>query len=201
MALRRIGRVKTCRVGTVRTTAAQRSEPAVGVGDYSMGIFQNARCRVGSHTGEWTYDRYGACDQTRTCTNCSTESERTRHSFGGWEWVDPADPASCRSSRECSRCGKDETEDRHTHEWRYYRDFLEARLRDSGETATFKGVLIQVAIEVEPKCKQRLICPRCGDVGMSAERVEHDWGAWQPGRGGSVSVRSCERCGTREENS
>ena len=101
----------------------------------------------------------------------------------------------------CARCGDQETEDRHTHEWLYYRDFLEARLRESGETASFKGALVRVAIEAEPKCKQRPICPRCGDVAMNAEKIEHDWGAWQPTYGGSASVHACARCGTREESS
>lgn len=158
------------------------------------------RCKVGSHTGEWEFDHYRECDQTRRCGNCGTVSTRVRHNWGEWDWADPDDSRSCESVRECRRCDSTDRETRHNLQWRYILDVI----RDPSEAESFGEAFAAAAVramqESYGRCQQVLACRRCGYFDMSALRTEHDWGDWQPSQYRDTSRRACTRCGNREES-
>jgi hypothetical protein len=159
-----------------------------------MGFFKNARCGIGVHSGDWEYDRYGACDQSRRCTNCGKDSSRVRHQYGGWGYVEPANEDSCFSERTCGRCDDRETEDRHQLAWRNHRDVVADVARRGPLAVQLLGVMAHSGI---PACEQVMACGRCLYFTTTSTLTSHDWGSWRAdGRGGSERV--CRECGERE---
>jgi hypothetical protein len=157
-----------------------------------MGLFQNMRCKVGSHLGEWKYGTDRKCDQSRRCANCGKISSRVSHGWGEWGWADPGNQKSCKSVRKCGRCDKVEREERHNREWRYTLDVMNDR--EDGDDIGLKvmATAARALIEAYSKCEQRYVCLRCGDSGISTRKY-HDW------KYGDTSIRVCARCGTHEE--
>jgi len=165
-----------------------------------MGRFQDMRCKVGSHTGEWDYDGYRECGQTRRCTNCSAVSTRVRHNWGEWNWADPDDRTNCESVRECSRCDGTDYETRHNLEWRYTLDVMGDASNAKGLGEALLAATARAMQESYAKCQQVMACRRCGYFDMSASRTFHDWGDWRLSQYGDASVHVCARCGEREES-
>jgi hypothetical protein len=158
------------------------------------------RCGVGSHQGDWEYDSYGECAQTRRCSNCKALSTRVRHSWGNWQWVDPDDITSCESVRECSRCNGTQHESRHDLEWAYTLDIMGEPSDEDGLGLKLAAAASRALVESYTKCEQRMSCRRCRHCDYSASRTFHDWGDWQPSRRDDTSIRVCARCGEREKS-
>lgn len=165
-----------------------------------MGYFQDLRCKIGSHTGDWDYDRPRECDQSRRCTNCGYVSTRARHRWGEWDWEDPDNLKSCDSVRRCGRCDDAEYETRHRLEWRYALDVMGDLSDVDGLGWQLMAAATRSLQENYGKCQQVMACRRCGYYDGSSRRTFHDWGDWRLSQYDDTSVHICARCGEREES-
>ena len=73
--------------------------PCEKCGDRSSNIIDRASAT--HRWGEWDWSNSKKCTQVRICHRCHTQSSRTMHKWGGWQF----DPSSAKPVRVCEVCG------------------------------------------------------------------------------------------------
>jgi hypothetical protein len=144
-----------------------------------MSFLKNAQHRLGFHTGDWTFDQEGACDQSRNCTGCGAVTTRVQHELSHWTFRIPRETNGCTKQRGCQRCRLTETRQEHSFEWYYYSDARQG-----------SGQLAAVALahtRVTQPCRQFSACVHCGAEG-NGDRTRH---VWSPP---AQNARRCVRC-------
>jgi hypothetical protein len=149
-----------------------------------MSFLKNAQHRLGFHSGDWTFDREGGCDQSRNCTGCTAVSNRVQHDLTDWSYRIPRETNECTKQRGCRRCALTETRQEHSFEWHYY-----------SEAKQGSGFLAAVALthtRITQTCRQFSACSHCGEKGGS-DRTQH---VWTP----SAKSLNCARCGELDKS-
>ena len=76
-----------------------------------MSAFRKIMCRAGLHSGQWS-NPGSRCETVRVCDNCGCTDEKSRHTWGLFEYVNSDE---CDQVRRCRRCGSSES--RQEHNW------------------------------------------------------------------------------------
>jgi len=133
------------------------------------GLLTRAKCLVGFHKGDYTYDQPGSCAQTLHCTACSAIVRRTHHheSIHNPQYLTPG---SCHRTKLCQRCGHTESAG-------------EVHQAMGPETWAGPG-----------SCTRMSACGRCGSV---KTREDHAYGPYQHvSPSNCATIAYCVRCGS-----
>lgn len=151
------------------------------------------KCGIGSHSGEWS-DLNTQCTMVRLCIRCGTESQRTAHPWGSFEFTGSN---NCEQERVCRHCGKVEMRTAHPWiAWEYDspRSCNEARRCprcDSREERRGKHKFADWEYKNDKVCTQEQRCARCRKAGFT-RRTQHDWDSGRCVRCGAATTEAGE---------
>jgi hypothetical protein len=132
------------------------------------------------HSGVWSYDEDGRCEQTRRCTRaaCADISYRTKHCFAEWQYVGDRKDNKCLRRRACTRalCSHSEQDHLHSDVWVNAKSYFD-EFRVEGWADVIKRVAITVTAADDP-CLQLEACDGCRRP-SGKTRILHSWGPWQ----------------------
>jgi hypothetical protein len=160
-------------------------------------LFDQGKCALGFHTGDWRYVKDQQCEQIQVCSRCKAKTRQVVHIWQPWRYL-----ASelCEMSRKCGRCREEEKKVEHTWTAPVYEapgSCVKVRPCSRCREKSSAGVTHKWdswSYESHGQCTQVSTCSRCGTIGME-KKISHDWGDWYKSKFYAAPVRVCRRCG------